>query len=159
MAELFHWIHYTGWATELRESALVYPIILMLHLMCIAFFGGLIFATDLRLLGVAFKDASVAEVVGWLRPWKQAGFVVMVTCGILLASSKADDYYPNPYFRIKILLLLLVGVHAMVFRKGVYRNPAPPSPGMARAAAIISMSLWVGILSMGRWLAYYEAPK
>lgn len=159
MAELFHWIHHTGWATDLRESALVYPIILIVHLICIALFGGLIFATDLRLLGVAFKQASVAEVVSRLRPWKRGGFVVMVTCGVLLASSKADEYYPNPYFRIKMLLLALVGVHAFVFRKSVYRKSGTPSAVTARWAALLSMSLWVGIVSMGRWLAYYEAPK
>jgi hypothetical protein len=159
MAELFHAIHMTGWATALRESALVYPVILILHLTCIAIFGGLIFATDLRLLGVAFRQAPMREVIDRLRPWKQGGFVVMVTCGILLAASKADEYYPNPYFRIKLLLLAMVGVHALVFRKSVYRATGEPNPAKARWAAIFSMALWLGVLSMGRWLAYYELKK
>lgn len=159
MAELFHAIHTSGWATALRESALVYPVILILHLTCIAIFGGLIFATDLRLLGVAFRQAPMREVIDRLRPWKQGGFVVMVTCGVLLAASKADEYYPNPYFRIKMLLLGTVGAHALMFRRSVYRATGEPEAGKARLAAVLSMVLWLGVLSMGRWLAYYELKK
>jgi hypothetical protein len=31
-------------------------------------------------------------------------------------------------------------------------------PRVAKAAGLISMMLWVGILSMGRWIAYFERP-
>ena len=158
LPEAIHWLHETGWATAIRESALVYPLILITHLTCIAIFGGMIFATNLRLLNIAFRGVAAAEIIARLRPWKQFGFVVMVTCGALLASSKADDYYPNPYFRIKLLLLGLIAVHALVFRSTVYRS-ANPQPRASNAAAVLSVLLWLGVLSMGRWIAYYEAPK
>ena len=99
-----------------------------------------------------------------LRPWKWAGFVIMVTCGVLLAASKADTYYPNPYFRIKMALLFLIGVHGLVFRKSVYREGAlsvagAGTPRNAALAASLSIVLWLGMISMGRWIAYFEAPK
>lgn len=159
IAEAAHALQQTGWATDLRESALAYPIILVTHLVCIAIFGGMIFVTNLRLLNLAFREAPVADVVRSLRPWKHIGFVVMVTCGILLGSSKADDYYGNPYFIAKMTLLALTGVHALAFRKSVYRNPSPPNPDTARTAAILSTVLWLSIMSLGRWIAYYEPPK
>ena len=160
IAQLFHWIQETGWATFIRESGLTYPVIMSLHLSSIALFGGMILMTNLRLLGLAMTDTPAAEVIRQLRPWKAAGLVIMVTCGFLLAASKADTYYPNPWFRIKMLLLALTMVHALSFRKTVYRSPEPMrSPGRARLAAGISLVLWLGILSMGRWIAYYEAPK
>ena len=164
LADIFHAIQSTGWATDIRESALVYPVIMSLHLSAIAFFGGMILLTNLRLLGLAMTETPVADVVKQLRPWKLAGLALILTCGILLASSKADTYYPNPYFRIKMLLLTLTGVHALVFRRSVYRNTAAMDSGRAVAgkaklAACLSLCLWLGILSMGRWIAYYEAPK
>ena len=158
-AQIFHWIQSTGWANALRESDLAYPVVLSLHLCSIAFFGVAILMTNLRLLGLAMPNSPVADVVRQLRPWKWAGFVLIITCGILLASAKADTYYPNPYFRIKLLLLALVGVHALVFRRSVYGNGAAVAPRNARIAAILSLALWLGILSMGRWIAYYEKPK
>jgi hypothetical protein len=157
VAEVFHWIQETGWATNIRESGLTYPIIMSLHLSAIAFFGGMILMTNMRLLGLAMTGIPLPDLVKQLRPWKWAGFVMMVTCGVLLASAKADTYYPNPYFRMKMALLFLVLLHALVFRRTVYGALTPGRH--ARVAACLSLALWLGILSMGRWIAYYEAPK
>jgi hypothetical protein len=162
IAQIFHWIQETGWATQIRESGLTYPIIMSLHLSSIAFFGGMILVTNMRLLGLAMTEISIADLVKQLRPWKWAGFAIMVTCGVLLAASKADTYYPNPYFRVKMVLLFLAILHALVFRNSVYGATAPPAPAKhlhAKLAACLSMALWLGILSMGRWIAYYEPPK
>lgn len=164
IADLFHWIQETGWATDIRESALTYPVIMSLHLSAIAVFGGMILLTDLRLLGLAMTDTKASDLVRQLRPWKWAGFAIMVTCGILLASSKAEQYYPNPYFRWKMLLLFLAGIHGLVFRRSVYNNAAnldkaSGPTGKSKLAACLSLALWLGILSMGRWIAYYEPEK
>jgi len=153
-----------GIFTYVRETPWVYPIILSGHLICIAVFGGMILMTDLRLLGVGLKDKTVAEVVGGLRPFKRIGFVVMVTCGLLLAGSEATQYYQNPYFWTKMTLLVLVGVHALVFKPTVYDHPeeldkSPVLPARAKAAAVLSLILWVSIPVCGRLIAYYEPEK
>jgi hypothetical protein len=143
-----------------RESRLVYPIVLSTHLACIAMFGGLILITNLRLLGWALNDIPADDMIRSLRPWKQFGFAVMVTCGILLGASKASEYLPNPFFQLKMALLLALGLHGLYFRRSVYRPMAGPiQPAPARAAAVMSLILWVGVVSMGRWIAYYDAPR
>jgi hypothetical protein len=157
-AIFFHWLRETGWATALRESSLAYPVVMSLHLSAIAVFGGMILMTNLRLLELAMRETPVNDVIRQLRPWKWAGFAVVVTCGVLLASSKADQYYLNPFFDAKMSLLALVGVHALVFRRSVYHNPATVAAGKARLAAVLSLALWLGILTMGRLIAYYEPP-
>jgi hypothetical protein len=150
--------------TGVRETPWVYPIIMSIHLVCIAVFGGMILMTDLRLLGVGLKDKTVAEVVGGLRPFKRIGFVVIVTCGLLMAGSEAPKYSLNPYFWTKMALLVLVGVHAMVFKPTVYDHPeeldkSPVLPTRARAAALLSLILWVSIPVFGRLIAYYEPDE
>jgi hypothetical protein len=160
----FQAIRETWLATAVRESELAYPIILSLHLASIAFFGGLILMTDLRLLGLALRGSPAADVIRGLRVWKRVGFTIMVTCGLLLASAKADQYYTNPYFLIKMTLLVLVGIHAMIFRRSVYGNPerldaTPALPSAAKIAACLSLALWIGIMCAGRWIAYYEKPR
>jgi hypothetical protein len=162
-AELSRAIQDTELFTAMRESALVYPIVMSTHLTSIAIFGGMILMTDLRLLGLAMKTMSISDIVQQTRIWKRIGFVIMVTCGALLAGAKLESYYDNPYFQIKIGFLALVGVHAWVFRKSVYGNTAqldalPTVPRVAKVAACISLVLWVGILSAGRWIAYFERP-
>ncbi len=151
--------------TALRESGLPYPIVLSLHLTTLAIFGGLILVSDLRLLGFAFKNVPVSEVLLRTRLWKRVGFVLMVTWGVLLGGAKIATYYDNPYFQIKMALLwLLVPLHAIIFKPRVYDNPAKfdgltKMPGVARAAAYMSLALWLGIMSMGRWIAYYDRPE
>jgi len=151
-------------ATALRESALVYPIVMTGHLAGMALFGGLILMTDLRLLGLALKSYSIAEVVNGLRPWKHMGLTLVAGCGIFLAWAKAEQYLNNPYFLIKLALLFCVIVHALVFRGNVYSHPeeldkSPVIPTRAKAAAILSIVLWMGVVSAGRWIGYYEPAK
>ena len=157
-------IENTGFLTDVRETPWVYPIILSTHLICIAVFGGMILMTDLRLLGVGLKDTTVAEVVNGLRHFKRIGFLVIVTCGLLLGGSEAVQYYQNPYFWTKMALLMLVGVHAMVFKPTVYDHPekldeSPVLPTRAKAAAVLSLILWVSIPVCGRLIAYYEPGR
>jgi uncharacterized membrane protein len=164
MFPFFHWIQSLELFTQIRESALVFPVIMTIHLACIAVFGGMILMTDLRLLGLAMTSHPISEVVGSLRIWKRIGFVIMVTCGVLLAGSKAENYYPNPYFWAKLSLLALVGVHALIFRPTVYNKTAdldraPVIPARAKAAACLSLVLWLGIMSMGRMIGYWEQPR
>src|SRR5438128_1267433 len=108
--------------TAVRESRLVYPLLLSAHLACIATFGGLILATNFRLLGWFLTDIPAAVLIRALRPWKQVGFVFMITAGIMLGGSKAAEYLTNPLFLTKMLLLAGVGLHGWVFRRTVYRT-------------------------------------
>ena len=164
MHEIAEVIRHMGLFTAVRESRYMYPIILSTHLSCIAIFGGLIVVTDLRLLGLVLTRYSIASVVRQLRPWKWLGLILMVTAGILQAGSKANIYYDNPYFIVKIATLLLVGVHFLIFRKSVYRDDSiplasePRTTRVARLAGVTSIILWITIVSMGRWIAYYDRP-
>ena len=145
---------------------LVYPIVLSTHLTSIAVFGGMILMTDLRLLGLAFKEIPPSEVINRFRNWKRLGFVIMVTCGILLAGSKFADYYDNPYFMLKMMFLSMVAVHAIVFHGSVYGRTAAAKldeakalPRSAKLAGVFSILIWISILSCGRWIAYWENPN
>lgn len=158
------WLQDRDWAQDFSGSAYAYPIVLATHLSCIAVFGGMILITQLRLLGWTLTSQSVTDVVTKLRPWKWFGFFLMITCGALLAGSEAVKYYPNPYFWTKMILLALLGVHALVFRRSVYRNTeeldrAPVMPGRAKLAAALSLILWTSVVCAGRLIGYWEGPR
>jgi uncharacterized membrane protein len=88
----------------------------------------------------------------------------MVTMGFLLFESKAADYYPNPYFWTKMSILCLIGIHALIFRPGIYNRPekldeSPVIPTRAKAAAALSLVLWTSMVCAGRLIGYYEPPS
>lgn len=160
VASFAHWLEQREWALDFAASAHAYPIVLATHLSCIALFGGMVLLTNLRLLGWALTGYPVSEVFDRLRVWKWIGFAIMISCGLLLAGSEAGKYYDNPYFLIKMALLALLGVHALVFRRGVYANTAaldraPALPPQAKLAAVLSLILWTGVLCAGRMIGYY----
>jgi hypothetical protein len=160
----FQWVQSTDFMTFIRESGLTYPVIMSTHLACIAIFGGLIVITDLRLLGAILQDRPIADVVNGLRWWKRLGFCIMVAMGIMLAGSKAPEYYPNPYFWTKMSLLTLILIHALIFRPLVYNHPekldaSPVIPTRAKAAGVLSLVLWTGVVCAGRLIGYYEPPS
>ena len=143
------------------DSVLVYPIVLSIHLTDIALFGGMILMTNLRLLGLTFKSVSITQMVTTLRPWKRLGGTIQICTGLLLAVSEATKYAPNPYFWTKMIVLGLIGVHALIFRPIVYNNTeeldkSPVIPSSVKVAAILSLVLWTLMFTMGRLIAYWE---
>jgi hypothetical protein len=161
--EAFRWIQDTAPMTALRESQLAYPIVLTGHLTGMALFGGMIAITDLRLLGWAMRSSSITDVVEQLRLFKRIGFVLVVGCGAMLLGAKAEIYYYNPFYWAKMTLLLMVGIHAVAFRS-VYGNTAlldssPQVPAKAKVAACLSLLIWVGLVTAGRSIAYWDVPE
>ena len=151
------WIESTDLSTAIREGALLYPIIGGIHLLAIALFGGMLVATDLRLLGWAMQRRTVSDVVEQLRWWKRAGFVLLVASGLLLGWAEPLKLYRSPSFWVKMALLALVGVHALAFRKSVYANPKHLDTGLtsqAKLAGVLSLTLWAGLILTGRLIAF-----
>jgi hypothetical protein len=90
--------------------------------------------------------------------------VLIATCGVLLLGAKAEEYYYNVFFRLKLLLLGLIFVHGWIFRGSVYYSASeldrasPRIPGRAKLAASLSILLWVGVACAGRGIGYIDPP-
>ena|SRR5579864_2213852 len=163
LLSICQWVQSTEFFTALRTSWYVYPAIMSLHLTGIALFGGMVVVVDLRLLGVAMRKRPVADVVCQLRVLKWVGFLLVATCGILMFGSKAEEYYYNAFFQTKMVILSLIAVHALVFRRSVYRSvvefdQAGRIPVRAKLAAGLSLILWTGMVIAGRGIGYIEPP-
>jgi hypothetical protein len=159
--DIAHSIQSIDFLTRFSESVLAYPIVLSIHLTCIALFGGMILMTNLRLLGLTFKSVTITEMVTGLRPWKRLGGMTMIATGLLLATCEAEKYAPNPIFWTKMVILGLIGVHALIFRPTVYNRTedldrSPVVPTRVKVAAILSLVLWTGMFTMGRLIAYWD---
>jgi hypothetical protein len=134
-----------------------------LHMLGIAFFGGMILMTDMRLLGWAMRKRSISDVVNQFRVPKRWGLLLTAACGFLMFGSKAEEYYYNSFFRAKLILFALLIVHALVFYRGVYADPRaldrfPTAPAQAKLAAALSLVLWIAVACCGRGIGYIEPP-
>ena len=109
--------------------------------------------------GLAFRDVPVTSLTNRLLPWTRFGFAVMVATGLLLFYATPLTYYHSLFFRIKVVLLVIAGVNVFVFHARTHRSVhtwdgATQLPRGARAAAIVSLVAWAGVIVSGRLIAY-----
>ncbi len=159
LQHICEWIYTTHLSTSIRQSPYSFPAIETVHTLGIAGVVGTIAILDLRLLGVVMKKEPVSHIARQVLPWTWAGFVVMFVTGLLLAIAESQTDYFNWAFRIKMVLLLLVGINPLIFHLTIYRKVntwdiASVTPLRARLAAVSSLILWASIIVFGRLIAY-----
>jgi hypothetical protein len=149
----------SAFATSLLESQYVWLIVESAHVLGLAFSVGLIAITDLRLIGHFRPREPVSEVLGSLRPWLLTGFALMFVTGALLFISEAAKVIVIPWFKLKMLLLLLAGINALWFELKLGRELsawdtlARPPIG-SKIAGWTSLACWTAVIFLGRWVAY-----
>jgi hypothetical protein len=153
------WLEQTAVGSSIRESLWLFPIIETVHIFGIILLVGATSILDLRLMGLAFRDESVSKMAGRFIPWALAGFIIQVVTGLLLFSSEATKMYGNLGFQVKMSLIVVAGLNALIFHSVAYKSVGkwdydPVAPLSARAAGLISILLWFGIVAAGRWIAY-----
>ncbi len=114
---------------------------------------------DLRLLGLTMQRRSVSQVAAQFLPWVWTGFTVMILTGALLFCSEAVKCYNSPFFRTKVVLLGAAGLNALLFHQTVFKKVAEwdenaTTPWRAKLAGASSLIIWIGVVAMGRALAY-----
>ena len=138
------WLAATPYSVALHESLFMYPLVESTHVLALTLFVGLAVMLDLRLLGLALRQVPVSEVIHRLLPWTKAGFLIMMTTGLLLFYAIPVRNYQNLFFRIKMVMLILAGINVWVFHTRTERSVAawdlnPITPRGARVAAIVSL--------------------
>jgi Family of unknown function (DUF6644) len=153
------WLEKTPLGSAIRQSPWLFSGLVAVHTLGIILTAGTISLVDLRLLGIGLRREPVSNVLAQILPWTWTGFVLMFTTGALLFCSEAVMVFNSVSFRIKMALILLAGLNALIFHKTVYRGaPAwkleAATPSRARLSALLSLTLWIGIVSAGRAIAY-----
>jgi len=157
--EFFEWLQNTYWSTAIRESLMLYPLILTTHVLALCVSVGLIAIVDLRLIGLRFSNVLISEVTAKLIPWALFGFTLMVTSGLLLFYATPLKAAQNLFFQIKMVALLLAGLNAFLFHAAIYRQATTWDslqivPFRARLAGCVSLTLWTVVLVSGRLQAF-----
>jgi hypothetical protein len=77
-------------------------------------------------------------------------------------TTNATAYYHNPVFRWKMACLLLSAVNMGIFELTTGRSAdrwgvGSRTPAAAKAAGIISLTLWIAVIFLGRWIGFTMA--
>lgn len=153
------WLESTALAVAMRQWLWFYPIVEILHITGLVVLVGAAAMFDLRLLGVS-RRLPVADMARHLLPWARTGFALVVPTGLMMFIAHATEMATNPAFQIKLALIVAAVTNATIFHRWPFRSVArwnvdAPSPTAARMAAVLSLTLWIGVIACGRLLAYF----
>ena len=134
------------------------PGVQSVHILCVSIVMISIVTWDLRLLGVTGKQQTVAYMTNRVLPWVWTALAILALTGATLTIIEPARELLSPAFQAKMVMLaivcsLTIAVQRSVRRDASYWESRRP---LTVVAAVVSLLLWVAILSAGRWIAYVE---
>jgi hypothetical protein len=161
MPALAGWLAATPLARAMREQAWLYPLVEVVHIAGFAVLVGAVVLFDLRVLGCG-RSLPVRTLGRFLLPWSLASLVLVLPAGLLMFAAQPLQLLANQVFLLKLTLIAVAGLNALLFHLTVYRpaavwagaDSARGAPWQARAQAMLSIGLWLAVISCGRLLAY-----
>ena len=112
------WLEHTPLAFGIAESTWLFPLIEGTHILALPLSVGMILIVDLRLLGLAFRSGPASRIMKEVLRWSTPGFALVFITGGLLFMAHAGEAYGNAFFRVKLLLLVLLGIMGGVMAFG-----------------------------------------
>ena len=151
------WLANTSLSLTIQTVMWIIPAVQTVHILCVAIVMSCMAMMDLRLIGVAGRKYSISRTVGRFVPWVWGALPVLLATGVILIVGEPSRELLNPYFRAKMAFLVVVTLITFFVQR---QNKKDATYWEARrvAAALtgaLSLLLWVGIVSAGRWIAYY----
>jgi uncharacterized membrane protein SirB2 len=151
------WLSNTSISLTIQTVMWIIPAVQTIHILCVAIVMSCMAMMDLRLVGVAGTRRPVSVAVSRFVPWVWGVLPVLLATGIILIVGEPSRELLNPYFRTKMLLLAIVIVITFAVQRVNKRNESFWE--FNRAFAVLmggaSLLIWIGIVTCGRWIAYY----
>jgi hypothetical protein len=157
MDPFFVWLEATSLSVWLRESPsiMVFPFILILHTVGLAFLVGANVAIDARVLGLA-RGVPLGSMRRYYRAmW--AGFWVNAFSGVLLLVAYPTKALTNPVFYAKLVLIAVALSVGVSIRRHLLAGTVGAGAGAPRALKVLataSLACWLLSITAGRFLAY-----
>jgi peptidoglycan/LPS O-acetylase OafA/YrhL len=134
----------------LLSHAWAYPALEVVHIVGIALLLGNLVLLELRVLGrgAALPLQDLARLSLGLA---LAGFGLAAASGLLMFSSQPQELLANRAFTLKMLLLFAAGCNAAAFHA---RGSLRRLDTVGRLQMLLSILIWLAVVTCGRWIAY-----
>jgi hypothetical protein len=142
----------------------VWPVCETLHFVGMCVLLGTVGVVDLRILGVA-KGIPIHLLEKFIPLGVIAFFVNATTGFIFVAGNPVGgpmEYLANLSLQIKMIIVLIAGINLLIFYfAGIQRSlAAVPADGNAsggaKAVAAVSLTAWIFVIIMGRFIMYND---
>ena len=154
-----YFVQIASWPVSraINESSWIFAVVQAFHLVSLGFLAGSLLMVDLRLLGRGFSQQPTARVARDARPWLIGSMIAMVLTGVPQFISLATKEFESPYFRWKMLMLLIAFIFTVTIRKKVaYAPEGRFGGGVSKVVALVSIGLWTSVAINGRLIGFFS---
>ena len=149
------WLTSTGFSQLIQLSGWAIPAIQTIHILALAllFAAALIVALRFWGRGLAVEPLHLLARRFIRLIWLMVA--VLAFTGILLIIAEPHRTITNPVFYLKMILLLVaIVLTAWLSSVSAHQHDRVSAPH--RAAAALTVLVWIGIMFAGRFIAYYD---
>ena len=136
------------------------PVIQTVHILGIAVVMGTVVLLNLRVLGLVLSSQNLARMTDRVMPWFWIALLSNLISGAFFVLASPARYFNNPVFAVKLGILVSALLLQILFlllhksRRDYWEQDQ--RQWLARAIALLSIALWIGVCTSGRWIAYHE---
>ena len=136
----------------LNNNEWSFPLFECIHIAMFTMSVGTIALVDFRMLGLAMRRQTVAQLLKDTSMWTLTGLIIVITSGIVIWTTDPLRYYYNPAFRYKCIALVV----AVIYNYTIHRKVAQSNPSLlvGGAVAMVSLLLWISIVFAGLFYAF-----
>lgn len=150
------WLENTAYSQWILTGLTGWPLVLSMHAIGLAIAVGMVFAMNLRLLGlyttISLSSTQKLLTFAWI------GIALNIFSGFSLFMTQASFYVTSPPFLVKITAIILGIVALVITQKALTREMSAWSASgvssKGRNLAIASLALWTLAVVTGRLIAY-----
>lgn len=127
-----------------------YPMLEVAHLIGVALILGNLVLLELRVFGWA-STLPIEALARLSLGLVGLGFGMAVVTGLLMFGTQPAELLANRVFTAKMALIMLAGCNAGWFHA---RRSLQLQDTTARVSMLLSMVIWMLVITCGRWIAY-----
>ncbi len=127
-----------------------YPMLEVVHVIGVALILGNLVLLELRVFGWA-STLPIEPLARLSLGLVGVGFGFAMLTGLLMFGTQPGELLANRVFTVKMALIMLAGCNAGLFHS---RRSLQLQDTTARASMLLSLVIWILVITCGRWIAY-----
>ena len=158
LPELSNWLSHTHASEVVSAVTWIIPTTQIIHIVCVTIVLVPMLMLDLRMMGVLGTRQSISAVADRFIPPVWIALVILFLTGVVLTIGEPGRELLSNAFRLKMILVAIVAVITLFVQRRIKGDATfwESRPGLAKLVALVSMMLWLAILTAGRMIAYLE---
>ena len=137
----------------LNNNEWSFPFFECIHISMFAMSIGTIVLVDLRMLGLAFRRQTAAQLLKDTSLWTLIGLIIVITSGLAIWTTDPLRYFYNWSFRYKVIAL----VFAIIYNYTIHRKAALSAQSATVTTGLVatfSLLIWISIVFAGLFYAF-----